>query len=478
MKWSTGALCATLLVLAAAPGASAQSHGAMVLPPGSVRLSGGGEYASFDALFGASGKTGVGESIRGPLVTSAFPALSPLYENLGGFLASTAGRPGAGAIVLDPDDLSLGEVDAALFMSRVHVPMRIEAGIFRRVQVGVQLPLVRGRQLVERLGITGATVGANPDAAGNANLLARLGGNGRTLGGLSLLPTAESPAGRELQNRVRAATGDTLTLPHADSVRGTVLQSLLADAYGVEGLASSAELWRAGDLEIDLRVSLLDGLRGAAYPDSTSRGLAIRAAAFGGVRLPTGIGSDTVTLFGRDPDVGLSGYELGAGADLFFGARRSITVTLRQITLTSGDVLRRVAPLDAPLSTLAPASELRWNPGDTLQLRIAPQYRLADPIVAGIEYELQRATGGSYDAPAGTEGAELLATSGGTSHRIGAGVRFTSLPAFGRRESGIPLEVSLSWARLLAGPEGMAAESRVQLEGSLYVALWGRGIGR
>lgn len=477
MKWPTGALCATLLWLAAASGARAQATDAFVLPPGSVRVSAVGEFEAYDALFGGSGRVGLGESLRGPLDAASFPPLAPLFSTLEDFLTLTAGRPGAGTISLSPEDLSLGAVDASVFLSRVRAPMRLDAGLFRRVQLGVTVPLLRGRQQIQRLGIEGATVGTNPAVSRNRDLLARVGGNGAALGALPLLPTRESPAGVELQRRVRAATGDTLILPRGDSARAGVLQRLLVDEYGVEGLRSGASLLRPGDLEVEARVTILDALDGAPLPDSLD-GFALRLAAVAGIRVPTGVGPDSVTLFGRDADAGLSGFQIGAIADLFFGSRRWVTVGLRQVVLRGGDVTRRVAPADAPLSVTDPPTPVRWSPGDTLQLRVSPRYRLADPISAGIDYEIQSVTGGRYESLEGGGGAELLATEGGLTQRIGVGVRFSSLPAYARRASSIPIEVTLSWARLLSGPAGMPAASGARLEGSLYLALWGRGAGR
>jgi hypothetical protein len=431
-------------------------------------------------VFGGSGRRELGEAIRGPLVASAFPPLLPVHSALSAFLAATADAPGATPLDLRPDDVSLGEVDASIFLSRVRVPMRLDLGLLPRVQLGVSLPLVRGRQLVQRLGLVAPTVGANPAPTGNGELLARVGPNGAAVGNLPLLPTRESPAGRELQERVRAANdGDSLDLPVADSVPGAVLQRLLAEEFGIDSLRSAGEDWRPGDLEVEARVTLLDALGGAPLPDSVD-GLRVRAAAWGGVRFPTGLDPDTATLFGRDPDVGLSGWQVGLTADLFFGSRSWLSVTLRQVVLTGGEVRRRLAPADAPLSTTAPPQRVRWSPGDTLQLRVSPRLRLADPISAGLDYEVQSVTEGRYEALAGgsAEGVELLATEGGMAHRVGAAIRFSSLPAYSRGAGQLPISVSLSYARLLAGPDGMAAGSRMQLEGSLYVALLGRGIRR
>jgi hypothetical protein len=183
---------------------------------------------------------------------------------------------------------------------------------------------------------------------------------------------------------------------------------------------------------------------------------------------------DTARLFQRDTEGGFAGAQLGMVGDAFVGRRWWIGFGAREIVVNSASVLRRIAPLDAPLSATAPAELVEWNPPDTLELRLAPRYRIARLISIGLDYRAAWLTGSKY----GGSAAGVLDTAGGFAQRLGIGVRFTSVPAFAARETGLPLEFSASYARSLSGPAGTGRASGAQLSGSLLTSLWGRGLRR
>ncbi|MBW3630945.1 MAG: hypothetical protein KY464_16840 [Gemmatimonadetes bacterium] len=470
MKRSFGALFVALLTFGlAAPGRAQEPEG-YVLAPGLVRLSAGGEYAGFNQVYGPSGREAFGSARWQPLVPANFAPLRPLEASLATFLAATASRPGATPFVLGPNSLSLGTADVAIFASHVRVPLRLDVGVLPRVQIGVSLPIQRGDLLVQRVGVSGASVGENPNATANAALLGRLGANGAQLGASALLPTSESPAGRELQRRVLAATGSSLQLPRGDSVAGGVLQRRLVGTFG-DSIVGSRGRWHPGDLEIDARVMLLDGVGGEPLP-AGRRGIAYRLALAAGVRLPTGTESDTVAIIRRDVQAGLAGAQIGLLGDAFVGRRWWIGFGVREVFLPAASVLRRVVPPDAPLSRANSPEEVDWNPPDTLELRVTPRYRIARSISIGGDYRVGWLSASSHAGSA----AGVLDTPGGLAQRVGLGLRFTSLPAYAGRETGLPIEAMLSYSRSLSGPEGSMAESGLELRGSILTSLWGRGL--
>jgi hypothetical protein len=279
---------------------------------------------------------------------------------------------------------------------------------------------------------------------------------------------------------VRAANGgDSLMLPktmRADSA-AVLLQQLLVSELGVDSLRSAYGRWRPGDVELDARYTLMDGLAGAPVPAAGRTGRAIRAALTAGVRLPTGQKPDTVRLFPREVQEGLTGFHLGAVGDLFLGQRGWISVGLRQVVLTPVRSTRRVAAFDAPLATLSRPQLVDWNPADTLELRVTPRYRIAGLISVGLDYRAGWVTESRYSGAAtDATPAEVLNTPGGLTQRVGLGIRFLSLPAFVVGDTGIPMDVSLGYSRTLVGPERSPASSGVQIDGRIYTRVWGRGL--
>ena len=472
MRRSTGALLATVLTLSLPAPSRAQEVEAYVLPPGVVRLSAGGEYSAFDQLFGEGGGQDLGSRLGGPLVPASFVPLRPLEASLAAFLEATAGSAGATPFSLSPGALSLGDPDLSVFLSRVRVPLRLEVGIAPRVQIGVSLPLVRGEIQVQRFGLSGATVGPNPDPAGNAALLGRVGGNGGALGASDLLPTAGSEAGEELQRRVRGATGEELDLPTGDSVDADVIQPLLVSTFAVDSLHAGVGPWLPGDLQVEARVTLLDQVGASPLP-LTGEGTAYRLALSAAVRLPTGVRTDSLRLFPRDPELGLAGGQIALAGDAFIGERWWIGFSAREVLLTSTSVTRRVVSLDAPLSSADPARPVDWNPPDTLEIAVSPRMRVARVIALGLDYR------GAWQSASSFGGdAAVLDTPGGLTHWLGVVFRFTSVPTFIARETGVPIEVSAGYGRNLSGPEGASAHSAAYLRGSILPSLWGRGLRR
>jgi hypothetical protein len=117
---------------------------------------------------------------------------------------------------------------------------------------------------------------------------------------------------------------------------------------------------------------------------------------------------------------------------------------------------------------------VEWNPPDTLELRVAPRYRIARLISIGLDYRAEWLTASKYGGAA----AGVLDTSSGFAQRVRVGLRYTTLPAFGERETGLPLEFSASYSRSLSGPAGSGAHSGAELSGSILTSVWGRGLRR
>jgi hypothetical protein len=465
----------TLLLLTLPRGAAAQvdASDSYVLRSGQIRLRAGMQYAGYDERFGPNGREPLAAPLLQPLTPLTFAPLRPLSAGLADFFTATGSQPGAGPFSLEAaPDLDLGTPDLRLFESVVSAPLELSVGVLPRVEIGVSVPLLRGEQMLERFTITGGNVGANPNAAANAALLGRIGAQWEALGRSTFLPTDSSVIGKALQARVRGLTGgESLQLP-TEPGDTALFQSQLLSAYGVPGLRSRVDRLRPGDAQILGRVLLFSNFGAVPVPGDSARGTHFRSALLLGLRLPTGVAPDTVELLPIRYGVGLSGYSAGVVSDLFVGSRFWATLGVSYTSFGTSDETRLFSPPETPLSSLGPPVGVRLTPGSELQVRAAPRFRLAEAISLGAEYELDR-TGATRLEGGGAAG-ESFELAGGTGQRLGAGLRYSTLPAAEEGRSLFPLEIELRYQRLITGAGGAPAAGYAVAEFRLMPRLWGR----
>jgi hypothetical protein len=464
-------LCAALLLCCAgAERLVAQEPDAFLLRPGELRVQAGGAYTHARGWYGPGALVPVGGGLAGPLHAGNFAPLRPLEAELRAFYAATQPLPGAGAVEVGPETLQLGALDFATAANRRAVVASLALGVLPRLQLGVRLPILQEERLVQRLGLTGGTVAPNPSPDANAARLAAVDARWRELGGAAFLPTSGSALGRELQQRVRALTGgDSLQLPAA-APGVDLLQQQLPAAFGVAPLASGLLPWTLGDLEVEARLGLFDTFGGAPYPVEPGD-LDLRTAVTLGVRLPTGGQADTLAVPVLFDDTGLAALHGRVEADLFLGRRVWTTLRAGYTAFRPVDLERRLVAWDAPLGG-GPAQPVRWRPGNQLELRVLPRYRLTEEISFGAEYALLHA-GAAAHAVDGV-GAEPLARAAGASHRLSIGGRYTTLPAHHLGARLLPAEVGIRYRTTLGGVAGTVAASSVEAELSLFPRLFGR----
>ena len=467
MSSTRAAALSLALLLSAAPAPAQETS--WVLPRGMAALEVGLQYTHFGSRFVAGGTMPLGAPLSTPLTPTTFGPLVPLQTELNRFLAAT--EPAGGGVRADADDLTLGALDVAAAADVREVPMVLRVGVLARVEVGIEVPVYRTDLRLERLALTGATVGINRNPAANRAALARLGAQYGALGESVLLPLAGTPLGDELTRRV-TALGGSIELPAAaaDTLLPGLLNQLLAEQLGVAMLESGTSPWRLGDAQLHAAVRVLDSFGGAPFPaDSTP--LAYRLAVQASVRLPTGAGSDTVKLIPFGPPVGVTGWGAGAVADLFLADRWWLTAATHFRAHGEVEVVRRVADPAAPLLAGGAPAALRWKPPTELSLRLAPRFRLHPAIALGAIYELAAVGESSF---AGAEGAAVMGTDGGVVQRLGGSVRYSTVAA-GVGESSVPLEVSLGFRTTVAGPGGVERRSTLTAQLSVLRRLWGDG---
>lgn len=466
MRFRPSAACAVLALGAFLPTAAmAQSADAFVLPFGTLRFGVEASHINYDSRYDAAGdEVPFGSEFNVGLTPLQYPVLQPLAGSLTELFETSGGIPDGA----DPDALSLGELDIGARGSRTSTAARISIGIAPRLEIGARLPLGRADRLVYRQRLEGGTLGVNPDPTGNQAILDGIGWGG--LGESVLLPLADSPTGIALQDRVAALTGETLQLPE-EPAENEALNTLLLEQYGFNPLASRLEQWRIGDLELDARALVISTFGNAPTPPEP-RGIHLRIAALAGLRLPTGTGSDTVDLFYTPPPERLSSFSAGAAGDLFIGHLFWISGTVRQRWGRESEITRRLAPWDAPLRAEAvdPVA-VTISPGDVTELRITPRLRLAEAIAFNVDYGVQRVGDTNFEVD-GEGDASVLDLAGGTVQQIGAGIRYTSVPAQRLGRAWLPADVSLQYHRTLTGAPGTMGGGRFVVSASVVPRIW------
>jgi hypothetical protein len=468
---------ATLVLFVSALPVSAQWRGAQVAAAGELRLGVAGEFSIHDSRFGHVLRPGSGE--REPLATEdllarisdeAFAPFSTLRAQLNTFFAAFPDIP------FEIPEGGLGVTAGALEVSADHrvVPFDAELGLPGRFSVGVRVPLVQNLLTPRRFRVESGAVGWNPDPEWNRAVLAAVDSQFVLVGGNVFLPTATSPAGIALQERVGAATGEQLRLP--DAVVDWIGRAGVAGAEGLIAgrFAGGRPQWELGDVEARVGFQLL-GSRGAL----PRNGVAARAAVDLALRLPTGLASDADYLVLPRPETGLSGVSAGIRADVRggrFGAAAAARLerlgetTLRQRTWGS--------PPEAGLVGEPVETDLRWNPGTRVFLEAFPYLLLVEELRLVGSYGFgRRAERYTWERtpPDGGPIETTVAEAGRTAHRWGLGLDYSTLDAYRRGQAGIPFEAGVHFRETFAGADGTPAARAVEMRLRLFFRVWGRG---
>lgn len=456
---TTSSLCLVAALLAGTVPAGAQAPDGAIAPRGSIRFDVAGTYAEQESRFASAGTEPLGAWYSATVQGASVEAAAVLEQRLRDFFAAT----GEGGPSLSPAAITFGATGARLHASTRQVPMRLAIGIVPRGELTLTLPVEREELLVQGVGLSGATLGRNPDRTRNAALLGQISESWRALGASSFLPLANSPAGQALRERVESLTEGELELP-TEAASG----ALLSDFVGEEGRpASGARPWRIGDLEVGGRYMLFSTFGARAFPAAPAP-LHLRVTAAAAARLPTGQAAEPADPFTLLPTVGRSGFRAGADVDLFAG---------RRWWLAGGAQLLRLQEGENRFEGEGPVVVV-WSPASEVALRLAPRYRLTDAISFGARYEMARSASEHRETLA--ERADFLVTTpSGLVQRAGVEIRYSTLPVI---EAVAPLlrnpfaiEVGLGYLHTFAAPAGVPASRAVVLQGSLLGRLWGSG---
>ena len=297
------------------------------------------------------------------------------------------------------------------------------------------------------------------------------------------LPLSQSAAGSILNGQVTSiqqslATLGVTSFTAALPLPTTPVTEADLEAYATSGAGpyaystlSNSKRTGIGDIEVGAVYTFIDH-----WNADEARGT--RLATSLTVRLPTGevaLPTDPfgVSLGAGSPAVGIAAvFDLGAGK---FGARFSGSYLLQM----SGDFTRRVG---SPLSPMIPASataNVTVDPGDELQIGIAPFYQLAPAL--GVVGSVAWANRSTDDVTYTTEAdsipgvpASLLATGTSASRLLlSIGITYSSSGQRKDGTNGVPLDAGWRWQTTVASSGGIATSwSAIVFFARVYAKVW------
>lgn len=490
-----------------------------LLPRGHVRLAAVAEFVHWDSRFGY--RVEEGEIIRNveslgfdltedPLGSGPIPHLEPLEQLLQNTLEDSSFR------------LSLGTSQLSLQRSYVRIPVRLDLGVFDWLTIGGTVPFVKRRAEVG-FGLYADTLNANvglspmvtETGAVNAFLdefqqaLDAYGTVGAqdvlsdaqefyqaltaAYGLSSLFPLESSDVGHAFSQRLQgiqddfAAAGVTTvpgTLPFAEApLDRESFQSFLTDPrYGVRGepLETWQSLWSIGDPEIHVAVRVLES------PGLDSAGvlpfLQYRVGVGGLVRLGMGKQEDPSNFVDLQTGDGQMDMEASVFGTVAVGSRFGGWARARYGIQREGTVHRRISAPDDFISPVSAHTFVSWDPGNYLDLELAPFFRLTPRFAFSLRYHLYSKGQDSYsltvtpdpEAPPLPPVEFLNQETGATIHELGIGLTLSGLAAAREGKARFPFEAYAAFFGAISGSGGQTPKvGRAQVGLRVFRRIWG-----
>ena len=324
---------------------------------------------------------------------------------------------------------------------------------------------------------------------------------GTTAGrGAAVVPLRGSAAQRAVDASVASYNARFAALlgsagPLTGAVQGAVpatsgdYQALLTDPAG--GFAYDTLRTRSrigvGDVEVGVRLKLIDTFRGREAGRLAPAGLNLRTTVAGTYRFGTGRADSPSNLTDVATGDGQNDVEVASLTDLVFGSRGWLSLVARY-----GRQLADELPVRVPFAgsgTYLPAFTLQTvqrDLGDFVQFEATPRVALGSAIAFEAQYRFRRTQADRYagtftvtDTLTGTtavplDAAVLGANSEREEQRVGGAVTYSTYGAHGRRRARIPLELSLGYLRTIGGRGGAPAGGTTRLQLRAFPRLFGR----
>jgi hypothetical protein len=532
------------VLVAGLVGLPAGAHGQEAEDPlvrrGTVRLEISPEFSNWHSRYGK--RTEGGQTVeeveplgfdltRESVGTAMIPSLAVFEERI------------ARALSVSDFALNLGTSSAEWTNSVTRIPIRLDIGVLDWLTVSGMVPLVRSEPELDvpfRADSTNANSGFNPaltDPGSVSSFLADLSADvvafGETTTAIcttdptsaectaaqqllqegqdletsltelygdadSFVPLEGTEAGGTLESRVAdfatglEAFGDTATVGAAPLSQAPLdsegFQRLVTDAaYGVSGapLEPLEGRWGLGDVELSAAARLLDRM---TRPEDQDRNLRYQLGAEGLFRMSTGTPPDPDIFQDLGTGSGQSDVEVRGFLSALLGRRWGLWSHARFVFQGSTDLERRVTTPDVILAPSASRTFVTWQPGNAVELYVAPRYRFTEGISLYIPYRGYRKSADSYTLPTGDTGVPPGAPAGTppvtvleeeteiSVHSLGIGVVYSTLPAFREGRSSYPMELRAAFQTTVGGSGGQTpsgATARLTLR--LFLSFWGDG---
>ncbi|MGZ8470005.1 MAG: hypothetical protein ACXW61_10575 [Gemmatirosa sp.] len=266
------------------------------------------------------------------------------------------------------------------------------------------------------------------------------------------------------------------------------LQTILSDeAFGIAG-DSVRGLVRSGsgDIELAATVQWLDTFRGDERARLAPTGLQFRSALTAGYRFGTGSGDFSSFWYDVPTGTGVNAMLLRSATDVVFGRRFWASAIVRVVQpLADRPVVRIPATPDEVFVPAYREAQIERTLGRELQFELNPRVALTDFFSIWGQYQLRSKAAdenrGTFELPAEGElpavtvDASILdVESEAREQRAGLGVSYSTLAAYTRGASSLPLEVSWLYRRSLSGEGGQVLRaSSQQVMVRLYLRLLG-----
>jgi hypothetical protein len=248
-----------------------------------------------------------------------------------------------------------------------------------------------------------------------------------------------------------APTG-TIATPFGPGARGDLQRLLTAAGYDT---LRSTDHSSIGDISIGTTLQLANTFGDTTGATTRHYRFAVNAAG----RIGTGKPAKSNRLFDNPTGYGTFGVILGAAGDLQLN-RRVLATAVGSFTKQLGSVEVQRVPHTAnnalPFATPVAGT---YRAGDVISLAVVPRYRLAGFFTLDGHYALTRIGGDDYtlagSPSSATEGPIApFGVAAATTHQVGLGFSYSTIPSGDRGPGRLPFEVSFRHVETVSGSGG------------------------
>ena len=259
--------------------------------------------------------------------------------------------------------------------------------------------------------------------------------------------------------------------------------SLLSTALGIApiGLVERSHI---GDIELGAKLLLIDTFGGPAGARSAGRRAGFRLAVGGLARLGTGQVDRPDELVDVGTGDGQTDIEANGAADFVFGRRFWASVVGRYGRQLEDEKLMRIPDVPRnPFQAAYREQTVGRDLGDYFEIEATPRFVYNDYLAASLQWSYRKKGEDKYtgtftvesplDEQVTLDASILGVGTEQTEQRIGGGVSYSTLRAFDRRRSRLPLELQLFHYQTVSGSGYVPKRFSTQVQLRYYTRLFG-----